>query len=114
MECSICLENIDEKEKKKLCCNHVFHEKCIERWSRNNNNGHLCPCCRSQYKNKEVDEIMIECYINNYFLDEILFCSLEEHEDMFGMQSMSDEDFEYFTRFFQLDSSPHTTPEISF
>jgi len=43
-ECSICCDD-KYKKWKKLNCNHDFHEKCINRWLRNQTN---CPVCRSE------------------------------------------------------------------
>lgn len=110
MECSICLETID-KNCKKLNCGHHFHKKCIKKWGANVNNGHKCPNCRKQYKQPDTEH---ECYIYGINIEEIMAYDIDEHEDMFGMQSMSDEDFEYFVNFFGLNSTPNTRPEVAF
>lgn len=33
-ECSICLENINKKDMRKLTCDHCYHDSCIEEWFR--------------------------------------------------------------------------------
>jgi hypothetical protein len=42
-ECAICLDVILKSEKKVLECNHVYHTKCIYKWSIKENS---CPSCR--------------------------------------------------------------------
>ena len=52
IECSICLEEINDDSSSSLECNHVFHDYCIEEWakvsrkSRNENIEWVCPLCR--------------------------------------------------------------------
>jgi len=108
MDCSICLEIVNN-ECTKLECGHVFHKKCIKKWETNVHNGHKCPNCRKQYKQPENNE----CYIHGILIEDLIQYDIEEHEDMFGMQSMSDEDFDYFVNFFGLDSAPDTRPEVT-
>ena len=43
MECCICLDAGSNKFMK-LNCEHLFHEKCIKQWIRQNNS---CPICRN-------------------------------------------------------------------
>ena len=40
-ECSICLDNIEEKNKYSLQCNHIFHKECISKLL-----NKFCPLCR--------------------------------------------------------------------
>ena len=47
-ECSICLEDIHKNEEKILMCNHKFHKKCINKWTKINN---ICPLCRKIINN---------------------------------------------------------------
>ena len=47
-ECSICLEDIHKNEEKVLMCNHKFHKKCINKWTKINN---ICPLCRKIINN---------------------------------------------------------------
>ena len=51
-ECTICLEEFKENEIGVfLTCNHVFHEKCIVKWSnRQKSNSTIpdCPNCRKK------------------------------------------------------------------
>ena len=71
MECSICLEEIEEiepgentylvenitkkyKNAKSLNCGHIYHKKCIDSWIKKNPS---CPYCRKFFVNK------IPCYI---------------------------------------------------
>jgi hypothetical protein len=48
--CAICLSTINEKDKYKLECNHVFHTDCIVQWFRGSNGN--CPCCWDNKKKK--------------------------------------------------------------
>ena len=41
--CSICLEPLNKYKIKKTVCNHVFHESCLNNWTKN------CPMCRHEY-----------------------------------------------------------------
>jgi hypothetical protein len=43
LECSICLEDIELEDIKKLKCGHIYHTKCISEWKKENN---TCPICR--------------------------------------------------------------------
>ena len=47
--CTICLENINNEDEKKLVCDHSFHEICINRWLSTNTN---CPVCRRFIRNR--------------------------------------------------------------
>ena len=44
-ECPICLEEISKKDASKIMCSnkHLYHDKCIKRWMKQNTN---CPICR--------------------------------------------------------------------
>ena len=48
MECSICLEPINDNDKKELSCNHIFHANCYLKCVRINkyNSFIKCPLCR--------------------------------------------------------------------
>ena len=42
--CSICLSDIDNKDKKRvLTCQHIYHTSCIKEWRETNI---TCPVCR--------------------------------------------------------------------
>ena len=43
-KCSICLKDMYLNEIKKTSCNHNFHNKCLNIWTREHN---TCPICRS-------------------------------------------------------------------
>jgi len=52
-ECAICLSNITD-EVPLLCCNHLFHVKCILKWYKSqlntsNKNIPSCPICKCKY-----------------------------------------------------------------
>lgn len=55
MECSICLDTINNKSTK-LICNHFFHKKCIKKWF---TKIQRCPLCldfqRKKYKVKHIN-----------------------------------------------------------
>lgn len=44
-DCSICLQNYGKKKVVKLPCQHMFHDKCIKIWLRDEHNN-SCPLCR--------------------------------------------------------------------
>ena len=48
MECSICLEIINDNDKKILSCNHSFHANCYLKCVKTNNYNSFikCPLCR--------------------------------------------------------------------
>lgn len=43
LECSICLDDIETDNIKKLACNHCFHIDCIDQWLLRET---TCPMCR--------------------------------------------------------------------
>lgn len=45
VECSICLENIQQNDKITTACYHTFHTECLNSWKQINN---ICPCCRDR------------------------------------------------------------------
>lgn len=46
-ECSICYELLDKSNLQTLCCNHMFHKTCIDKWLVTG--GHTtCPICRTE------------------------------------------------------------------
>jgi hypothetical protein len=51
-ECSICYENMYEYSSTWLPCSHVFHDKCINRWSQKCKQKKLpntCPLCINEF-----------------------------------------------------------------
>ncbi|KZV49240.1 hypothetical protein F511_40785 [Dorcoceras hygrometricum] len=45
MECCVCLRRFKENERvSELCCNHLFHRCCLEKWF--DNDKRTCPLCR--------------------------------------------------------------------
>ncbi len=75
--CSICLNEI-ESNKKKLNCNHTFHEECIKKWFKSPYADvdepykiGSCPICRKESEELFIDdfEIPTNNFKNNiYFL----------------------------------------------
>jgi hypothetical protein len=59
MDCSICLNEIKEEDKKKLNCPHVFHEECIDKWFQR---SHKCPLCR-----KSKFSVVMKDFEKNYW-----------------------------------------------
>lgn len=43
--CIICLNDINDCNKHKLDCGHLFHTECIVNWFRTNNSNGRCPLC---------------------------------------------------------------------
>lgn len=45
--CSICLDSYKESDHGRiLCCDHVFHAKCIEKWFKKSKD---CPICKGEF-----------------------------------------------------------------
>ena len=69
MECSICLDIINEDEKYNLSCNHTFHYQCYLALIYNNNFNMFvkCPLCREintdnkQIKDNPLDNLKLFC-----------------------------------------------------
>lgn len=59
--CSICFEEIATKDKTTLNCDHIYHEKCIEKWFSIN---HQCPLCRKSKFDKTIKEFEDNYYKN--------------------------------------------------
>ena len=49
LKCSICLSDIKQDKDIKTTCEHVFHKKCLRRWTLDYNK-HSCPICRDIIK----------------------------------------------------------------
>ena len=57
IECSICLEEIEDEEDKYITlCNHIFHQSCLIKWIKDNQN---CPICRRVIKYKRKRYIIL-------------------------------------------------------
>lgn len=48
MNCSICLDDIEEIDKMILRCGHIYHKECINSWLKVSYN---CPYCRAVVRN---------------------------------------------------------------
>lgn len=46
-ECSVCYNRMTSKQRRTLPCEHTFHTKCIDRWSKMGNR--TCPLCRAEF-----------------------------------------------------------------
>ena len=47
--CPVCLEQIGNRRKYVTCCNHVFHESCIQTWKTfQAKTRRTCPLCRTR------------------------------------------------------------------
>ena len=59
--CSICQENIKSKEHKiKLSdCGHIFHKKCLNKYSKHCLINFSCPNCKCNYK-KDIESVAIK------------------------------------------------------
>ena len=44
-ECAICFESLDNNLIASVSCGHIFHEKCLKLWIKQNHS--VCPLCRS-------------------------------------------------------------------
>jgi hypothetical protein len=66
-QCAVCFEDyaVNEQEVRKLPCTHLFHEKCIFPWLKNNA---TCPVCRARMPNapenadediSDIDDVVI-------------------------------------------------------
>lgn len=60
-ECSICLNPIRKtRQTRELACGHIFHSKCIDKWS-----SVSCPICRRKTNGKNKYNISIK--VDNNF-----------------------------------------------
>lgn len=109
--CNICYEGNNLIKTK---CNHHFHKQCLEKWYTNHESGHVCPCCRTDIceKNPKYHSANNDSFSILLDLYEISSLNLDQHEDLFGAQSMSDDDFEYFVDFFQLRRNANVYVEV--
>ena len=58
-QCSVCYDNFETKETMLVIskCNHVFHEKCVNRWKESggaNRNCDKCPICRASLSRRDM------------------------------------------------------------
>lgn len=58
VDCSICLDSIDIKEKQYLPCTHLYHIECINTWINTKGISAKCPVCNIniQKMNSLTDE----------------------------------------------------------
>ena len=48
-KCTICLEKLGKRATYITCCNHVFHDSCIQLWKTyQNRSRRTCPLCRKR------------------------------------------------------------------
>ena len=50
-DCCICMDAICEQPVTVTNCKHIFHTKCLEKWTTNYNTN--CPLCRAQIVKKQ-------------------------------------------------------------
>ena len=53
MQCSVCLDEINQDTLEVTECNHRFHRACIQRWLEDHDN---CPLCRHQLRIDDDEE----------------------------------------------------------
>jgi len=59
MDCSVCLDTMDEKSQNvSTVCGHVFHKKCVENWMNTGQNS--CPQCRKPIRRKKIRRIFTQ------------------------------------------------------
>ncbi|CAD8058736.1 unnamed protein product [Paramecium sonneborni] len=62
-ECSICLLQFEKKEKFRITpCNHLFHDQCLQDWTKKNSQ---CPLCRQGLKEEEIQIFFAKIHSNN-------------------------------------------------
>ena len=101
-ECCICLEEGSNKFMK-LNCDHLFHEKCIKDWIRENNS---CPICREKFPEKEDENTSdipvpennfdgnLEENLINEFLQGITIQEEEDEEEEYDENNVENNDVE--------------------
>ena len=88
MECSICCNDIDDKDVCTTCCNHKYHHSCIMTWIRQQTSSTedeiaTCPICRSVIS---IFGYMFKTnWFNNSFLYEYDLASEDDEEDNCGL-----------------------------
>ncbi|CAD8060674.1 unnamed protein product [Paramecium sonneborni] len=62
-ECSICLLQFEKKEKFRITpCNHIFHDQCLQDWTKKNSQ---CPLCRQGLKEEDIQQFFTKIHSNN-------------------------------------------------
>ncbi len=85
MDCSICLELINEEDLIKFCCNQHYHFCCIKKWT---DEHYTCPICRKVLSRKVLTILKkIQQNINQLKLQEektqhIIQTLMIEHENI--------------------------------
>ena len=62
MDCSICLDTLENQCTYKLSCGHIFHFECIDYWYRRlrlEDRSCTCPICRRVIENWILEKINI-------------------------------------------------------
>jgi len=54
-ECSVCYENITQRNGITLGCKHTFHNKCMKKWISSNHT--TCPYCRAAIGDDVMDRL---------------------------------------------------------
>ena len=97
-ECSICLDNIEEKNKYSLQCNHIFHKECISKLLYNS-----CPLCRKGFTFTD-DDLENRIFVIDGYLYPSWFSStksiwpllIKSKKIIFTIKSVKENDHIYF------------------
>lgn len=95
-QCAVCFHEFksNEDEVRKLPCNHMYHDKCIFPWLRNNPS---CPTCRAPIPHQEDDDFVdiIQRKAKTFKMSSILFVFIRSS---FRTFQLSYERFDTFHR----------------
>ena len=63
--CSVCMDQMLERNYRELPCGHSFHKKCLQKWKMEGNR--TCPLCREEFDHPQFKvTVNIESLSNTY------------------------------------------------
>lgn len=96
-QCSVCLENMQVGQQAvRLQCNHMFHENCIQRWTRGHN---TCPVCREPITTEIHSQMVIVSRMSREVHITFRFWNNSETMAVFSRSSKISDIFQYLSHF---------------
>lgn len=119
-ECSICLENIKEKNMCVLDCEHKFHLRCIMKLHQTGMNyNNICPLCRQNYCDRREERggirgihdivVNMETTPLSDLIHNTIHMPSNRIEFLNNLTNMEEEMFQTMKRVFDLDENKFAT-----